>query len=105
MEKKLVGRITHFFPNISVAVVALDDTIKVGDKISFEGPSTNFEQTVDSMQVEHKSIPEAKKGQEIGMKTAQPVKEKDLVYKVASEAKPAPAAKPAAKTAKPKAKK
>ena len=113
-DKKLVGRVTHFFPKISVAVVAVEDTIRTGDRISFEGPSTNFEQTIASMQVEHEKIPEAKKGHEIGMKTDQPVREKDLVYKVVAaapakpaEAKPkkAPAKKAAAKPKAPAKKK
>ena len=81
-EKKLVGRISHFFPKISVAVVEVEDTIKVGDKISIEGPTTNFQQTVESMQIEHKNITEAKKGDSVGLKVAEKVREKDLVYKV-----------------------
>jgi len=81
-EKKLVGRISHFFPKISVAVVELEDDLKVGDKISIEGPTTNFEQTVESMQIEHKDIKEAKKGDSIGLKVIDRVREKDLVYKI-----------------------
>jgi len=81
-EKKLVGKITHFFPKISVAVVELEDTLKVGDTISIEGPTTNFQQTVESMQIEHKAIEEAKKGDSIGLKVKDKVREKDLVFKV-----------------------
>ena len=82
VEKKLVGEIIHFFDKISVAVVQIKDTIKVGDKISIEGPQTNFEMKIDSMQVEHKPLQQAKKGDDIGMKTPKPVRAKDLVYKV-----------------------
>lgn len=81
-EKQEIGKITHFFPKISVAVVELKKALEVGDKISIEGHENVVEQIVDSMQVEHKSIEKAKKGQSIGMKTAQPVKEGDVVYKV-----------------------
>ncbi len=82
MEKKPVGKITHFFDKIGVAVIELSATLKVGDKISIEGHENQFEQTVDSMQIEHESIQTAKKGQAIGMKVAQPVKENDQVFKV-----------------------
>ncbi|MEM3411944.1 MAG: translation elongation factor-like protein [archaeon] len=81
MEKKLIGKVTHFFPKISVAVVELSGDLKQGDKIAFEG-STSFEQVVDSMQIERKNVVEAKAGQSIGLKVNQKVKEKDLVYKI-----------------------
>jgi len=80
--KKLVGKISHFFPKINVAVVEVEAPLKIGDKISIEGPTTKFEQKVESMQVEHKEIKAAKKGDSIGMKVADKVREKDLVYKV-----------------------
>ena len=81
-DKKLIGKITHYFSKIGVAVIELSDTLKVGDKISIEGSSTNFEQAVDSMQIEHQNIPSAKSGQSVGLKVAQPVRESDSVFKV-----------------------
>ena len=80
--KKLVGKIAHFYPKISVAVVEVAAPIKTGDKISIEGHGKAFEQTVGSMQIEHEQVPVAKKGQSIGMKVAEEVKEGDLVYAV-----------------------
>ena len=82
MEKKLVGKIAHFFPKISVAVIELDDVLKVGDRISIEKGEETFEQTVESMQVEHKCIQEAKAGESIGMKLSEPAKEGAKVFKV-----------------------
>ena len=76
-----VGHITHFFPKISVAIVELSAPLAVGDKILVKGPSTDFEQAVDSMQIEHQNVPRAESGQSVGLKTAQHVKEKDVVYK------------------------
>jgi hypothetical protein len=76
-----VGRITHFFSKINVAVVELTAPLVVGDRILVKGPSTDFEQAVDSMQIEHKNIQRAEAGQSIGLKLAQQVKEKDAVYK------------------------
>ena len=76
-----VGRITHFFSKISVAVVELTAPLSVGDRILVKGPSTDFEQAVESMQIEHKNIQRAEAGQSIGLKLAQRVKERDAVYK------------------------
>ncbi len=81
-EKKLIGKIAHFYSKISVAVIELTDKLSVGDEISIEGPSTNFTQTVDSMQIEYKNIKDAKKGNSIGLKVINEVKENDSVYKM-----------------------
>ena len=76
-----VGHITHFFSKIGVAIVILTATLIVGDRILVKGPTTDFEQVVDSMQIEHQNVQRAESGQSIGLKVAQPVKEKDVVYK------------------------
>jgi len=76
-----IGHVTHFFSKISVAVVELTLPLSVGDRILVKGPSTDFEQTVESMQIEGKSIPRAEGGQNIGLKVVQPAREKDVVYK------------------------
>jgi len=82
MKKKLIGKITHFYPKINVAIVELSDALKQGEKILIEDHEQSFEQAVDSMQVEHENIPSAKKGQSIGLKVMQPVKEGAKVYKL-----------------------
>lgn len=76
-----VGRVTHFFSKISVAVVELTAPLVIGDHILVKGPSTDFEQVVESMQIEHKNIQRAEAGQSIGLKLAQRAREKDAVYK------------------------
>ena len=81
-KKKEIGKVAHFFDKISVAVIELKGSLKVGDKISIEGHDNAFEQAVDSMQIEHEKIEKAKSGQSIGLKTAQPCKENDKVFKV-----------------------
>ncbi len=81
-EKKLVGRVTHFFTNISVAVIELSDVLKAGDKVSIEGATTNIEQKVDSMQIHNNPVKEAKAGDAIGIKVKDRVREGDQVYKV-----------------------
>jgi len=81
-ELKEVGKISHFFSKISVAVIDLTETLSVGDRIRIQGPTTDFEQTVDSMQIEHENVKTAKKGQSIGLKVKERVREKDTVYKI-----------------------
>ena len=80
-EKKEIGRITRFFPKISVAVVELKESLSVGDKIWIKGSTTSFEQTVDSMQIEHQNIQRAEAGQSIGLKVKEKVRENDHIYK------------------------
>ncbi len=81
-SKKEIGEITHYFDKINVAVVKLKDKIKKGDKILVEGHTTNFEQAADSIQIEHKPVDEAKKGESIGMKVVDKVRAGDKVYRV-----------------------
>jgi putative protease len=81
-EKKLIGKITHYFTNISVGVIELSDGLKVGEKISIEGSTTNFEQKIDSMQIHNKPVETAKAGDAIGIKVKDRVREGDNVYKV-----------------------
>jgi putative protease len=76
-----VGRVTHFFSKISVAVIELKAPLAVGDTVHIKGPTTDFEQLVESMQIEHKNVQRAEAGQSIGLKVAQRVREKDMVYK------------------------
>ena len=77
-----VGKVTHFFGKISVAVVELSDTLKVGDKIRIKGNTTDFEQVVESMQIEHQNVEKAEAGQAIGLKVKEKVREGDKVYVV-----------------------
>ena len=77
-----VGRVTHFYPKISVAIVELKASLNIGDKILIKGATTNFEQTVESMQIEHKNIERAEAGQIVGLKVKERVRENDKVYRI-----------------------
>jgi putative protease len=79
-ETKQIGRVTHFFDRISVAVVSLDGALKLGDRIQFRGPHTDFQQEVVSMQVEHEAVEKGKKGQEVAIKVDQPVRKGDTLH-------------------------
>ena len=81
-ELRKVGKVSHYFSRINVAVVELTDALSVGDRILFQGSTSDFEQTVASMQIEHENITAAHGGQSIGLKVEQRVREGDRVYKI-----------------------
>ena len=83
LERKKVGEVFHFYGKIGVAAIRLtDDGIAIGDTVQIQGPSTNLEQTVETLQIEHADVPRADPGQEVGMKVRDRVREKDFVYKL-----------------------
>lgn len=79
-EEKPIGKVTHYYGGIGVAIIKFNREIKVGETIHFKGPHTDFTQKIDSMQYDHKDIESAKKGQEVGIKAEQKVRESDEVY-------------------------
>jgi translation initiation factor IF-2 len=81
MEEQKVGIIVKYFAKPNVAAIELTDgSLKVGDTIHIHGHSTDFQQTIDSMQVEHASVTTADKGASIGIKVKERVREHDVVY-------------------------
>ncbi|MFH1202448.1 MAG: hypothetical protein V1674_06125 [Candidatus Omnitrophota bacterium] len=82
MPEQEVGSITHFYGHINVGIIELSDVLKVGDTIHIKGHSSDFNQTIDSIQIEHKDVPDAKAGDFIGIKLGQKVHPHDKVYKV-----------------------
>jgi len=86
MAKELVGEITHYFNKIGVAVVALKAPLAIGDKITVESSEGKvLEQTVESMQIEHKTIEHAETGMEVGLKVNGKVHAGNKVYKITDE--------------------
>ncbi len=81
-KEKLVGKITHYFKKIQVAIIELTANLKMGDEIHIKGHVSDFTQIVDSMQIEHKNVKKAGKGDAIGLKVSELVREGDKVYKV-----------------------
>jgi len=82
MAEMSIGKVTHYFDHISVAVLQLTEAIRVGDTIHFHGHSTDFNQTVDSLQLEHQAVSEGKPGQDVALKVVQKVHPNDAVFKV-----------------------
>jgi translation elongation factor EF-1alpha len=85
MPEKKIGKVTHYFSNIGVVIIKFTGELRLGETIHIKGATTDFEQTVESMQVEHKPVSEAKAGDETGIKISGKVREGDVVYKVVPE--------------------
>ena len=86
MKEEKIGFVSNYFGKISVAAVDITDgTVSVGDTLHFLGHTTDFESTVHSMQIEHKSVEGAKKGDSIGIKVSEKVREGDKVYKIVAD--------------------
>lgn len=81
-EGKIIGTISHFYSKIGVGIVELKDELKVGDKVKIKGHSTEIDQDIDSIQIDHAEVTAAKKGDVIGLKVSDKVREGDKIYKV-----------------------
>ena len=83
-ELQKVGVVKHYYPKIGVAVIEVTDTLAVGDTIKIKGTTTDFEQKIQSMEIEHGKVERAKRGDDIGLKVEKRVRERDIVFKKSS---------------------
>ena len=79
-DKDLAGKVIHYYDKIGVAVVRLEKTLKIGDKVKFIHGENDFEQTIESMQLEHAQVSQGKKGEEVAIKVDKETKSGTLVY-------------------------
>lgn len=79
---KPIGAVTHYFGGLGVAIVKFSKAVKKGERMHFKGATTDFEETIRSMQYDHKDIETAKKGQEVGIKVSGKAREGDEVFAV-----------------------
>jgi len=83
MEKVKVGEVFHFFAKPSVAAIRVTDAaIALGDTLLFQGPSTNFDQKVESLEIDKAKVNEAKPGQSVGIHVRERTRPGDLVYRI-----------------------
>ena len=82
MAEKEIGKVSTYFSHVGVAAIKLASGLKVGDKVHIKGHTTDFEQKVDSIQIENSSVKEAKKGDHIGIKVSEKVRPNDSVLLV-----------------------
>ena len=86
MAEEQIGRISHYFGKVQVAAIELTDgSLAVGDTIHIKGHTTDLTEHIKSIQIEHDQVQAAKKGDSIGVKVSDHVREHDLVYKVLPE--------------------
>jgi hypothetical protein len=80
-----IGKVTHFYNHLNVAVLKLEEALKLGDKIHILGHTTDFEQRVGSMEVDHHLVVWVKPGDEVAIRVDEPVREHDVVYRVVED--------------------
>ena len=80
MVEKKVGTVSSYFSHVGVAAIKLSGKLKVGDKVHIKGHTTDFEQEVDSIQIERKEVKKAKKSDHIGIKVTEKVRPNDKVF-------------------------
>lgn len=80
-KEKQIGEVSNYFEQVSVAAIKLEAPLKVGDTVEFKGGEVDFEQKIESMQIQHKQVKTAKKGDEIGIKVAGKVRKGYKVFK------------------------
>ena len=82
MQEKEIGTITHYYDHLSVGIISLSDALKLGETVHIKGHASDFTQSIDSIQIEHKTVSEAQPGDVIGIKVSGKVHPHDKVYKV-----------------------
>jgi len=85
MEEERVGVVVKYFARAGAAAVNLEKELSIGDTIHIKGHTTDFEQIVESMQIENKSVDKAKSGDAVGIKVKDRVRSNDVVYRVKEE--------------------
>jgi hypothetical protein len=80
-----IGRVTHYYNHLNVAVLRLSDGLKLGDRIHILGHLTDFEESVVSMQVNHRAVVWVKPGEDVAIKVNEPVREHDVVFRIVEE--------------------
>ena len=85
MPEVEIGRVSHWFGHIMVAAIELTDTLSIGDTIRFVGHTTDFQEKLESMQIEHQSVTEAGKGDSIGIVVKNRVRVHDKVFKIVEQ--------------------
>lgn len=80
---KKIGDVTHYYTNLEVGIIKLEGNLKVGDNIKVQGTTTDFEQKVPQIEIDHKKVDEASAGDEIGIKVDEKVRNGDEVFLVA----------------------
>ena len=79
-DKDKIGKVIHYYDKIGVAVIKLEKALKVGDSVRLVHGEDEFEQNIESMQLEHEQVQSGKKGEEVAVKVDKETKSGTLVY-------------------------
>jgi hypothetical protein len=79
---KRIGEVIHYYGKISVAVIMLSKDLNLGERVQFRGRNTDFQQTIDSMQIEHETVTAAEASAEVAVKVEDRVRTGDSVFKL-----------------------
>lgn len=83
MAEKEIGVVTHYFGHLGVAALKVTgDELRVGDTVHIKGHTSDFQCQVDSIQLEHQSVPRAQPGDNVGIRVSGHAREHDLVFKI-----------------------
>ena len=82
MKEIKVGKVIHYFSRIGVAAIELQEEIKAGDTVHFKGHTTDFSQEIQSMQISNQVVDKAGKGDKVGIKVKEKVREGDMLFRV-----------------------
>ncbi|OGS42385.1 MAG: hypothetical protein A3K67_04605 [Euryarchaeota archaeon RBG_16_62_10] len=83
MEETQVGSVIQFFAKPCVAAIEITaGTLSIGDTIKIKGATTDFEQKIESMEIDRQPVPSASTGQSVGIKVKERVRPHDKVFRV-----------------------
>jgi putative protease len=80
LEEIKIGTVFDYFSKIRVIAARLNDALRIGDKIRVKGETTDFEQTVDSIQIDNKEVTEACAGEDVGIKVIEKARKNDKIF-------------------------
>jgi putative protease len=80
-----IGRVTHYYSHLNVAILELTDHLKGGETVHFLGHTTDFTQRVTSMEIDHHHVVAVNPGDNVALKVTEPVREHDVIYRVTEE--------------------
>ncbi|MBA3061125.1 MAG: translation elongation factor-like protein [Nitrospirae bacterium] len=85
MKEVKVGVVSHYYSHLGVAAVVMEGELAVGDTTHIKGRTSDFMQKVESIQLEHKNVNKATKGEDVGIKVKEHAREHNVIYKVVEE--------------------
>ncbi len=76
-----IGQVDHFYSHANIAGIWVKNgKLKLGDRLHFKGHTTDFEETISSMQVEHTDVREVGRNAHVGVPVHDKVRIHDKVF-------------------------